>query len=83
MGSSIFSSKLLVFPYMKVIHFHVLILSSIISLTPLMYKMLFSVDSLGSFRYTIIATNTDNFTFLFPFFTLILSLPLSSNLLRC
>ena len=42
----------------------------------------FAVDSLGYFRYTIIATNAEHFTFLFPFFTLLLSLPLVSNLLQ-
>lgn len=43
----------------------------------------FSVDSLGFFRYTVMAANTDNVSFIFPFFLLFpCLLPLGSNLLQ-
>ena len=43
MDLSIVFSNLLVFAHMKVIHFHILILSSIISLNPLRYVMSFQL----------------------------------------
>ena len=43
MGLSIAFPNLLVFAYMKVFHFHIVILSSIISLNPLRYMMSFQL----------------------------------------